>query len=122
MGVSSHWMIHYVNARMDESAEKRGDEERFFLTFDRDFASRQRETLAAICERVGLDYFSIDCAELPDGRLLVFEVDNAGIVHDFDDPKLFPYKPPAMRKIFDAFRAMLAARATRPVPAGAATH
>ena len=35
MGISSHWMIHYVNAKMDESAEKRAEEERFFATFDR---------------------------------------------------------------------------------------
>ena len=112
MGISSHWMIHYINAKMDESAEKRAEEERFFANFD-EFAARHALALATICERVDLDYFSIDCAELPDGRLLVFEVDNAGIVHDFDDPKMFPYKSPAMRKVFDAFRAMLAARVQR---------
>jgi len=110
MGVSSHWMVHYVNAHMHESAAKRADEERFFATFDREFAVTHAAALAAIDERIGLDYFSIDCAEMPDGKLLIFEVDNAGIVHDFDDPKVFPYKPPAMRRIFDAFRAMLAAR------------
>src|SRR5262249_1688561 len=81
MGISSHWMIHYVNAAMDESAEKRSEEERFFTTFDSEFATRQERSLAAICERVGIDYFSIDCAEMPDGSLLIFEVDNAGIVH-----------------------------------------
>ena len=122
MGVSSDWMIHYVNAGMHESAEKRSEEERFFATFDEGLAMRHKESLAAICERVGLDYFSIDCAEMPDGRLLVFEIDNAGIVHDFDDPAVFPYKPPAMRKVFDAFRAMLADRAARSTAvAGAAT-
>jgi glutathione synthase/RimK-type ligase-like ATP-grasp enzyme len=120
MGISSHWMIHYVNAGMDESAEKRREEEQFFATFDAEFATRHQRSLAAICERVGLDYFSIDCAEMPDGSLLIFEVDNAGIVHDFDDPKMFPYKPPAMRKIFAAFREMLAARASRPEGAVAA--
>jgi glutathione synthase/RimK-type ligase-like ATP-grasp enzyme len=113
MGISSQWMIHYVNAAMDESAEKRGEEERFFQTFDVEFAMRHKQSLDAIAERVGLDFFSIDCAEMPDGRLLVFEVDNAGIVHDFDDPKLFPYKRPAMRKVFNAFRAMLLTRAGR---------
>jgi hypothetical protein len=33
------------------------------------------------------------------------------IVHDFDDPMLYPYKKPAMQKIFTAFREMLFARA-----------
>lgn len=121
MGISAHWMIHYVNAGMHESAAKRSEEERFFATFDREFAVKHAATLAAIGERVGLDYFSIDCAEMADGTLLIFEVDNAGIVHAFDDPKLYPYKPPAMRKVFDAFRAMLATRANGlPATAGSA--
>ncbi len=112
MGISSHWMVHYVNARMDESADKRREEERWFATFDQDFAVKHREALAAIGDRIGLDYVTIDCAEMPDGTLLIFEVDNAGVVHALDDPKIFPYKLPAMRRVFDAFRAMLVARAT----------
>ena len=111
MGISSHWMIHYVNAHMDESADKRREEEQWFATFDRDFAVKHREALVAIGERVGLDYVTIDCAEMPDGTLLIFEVDNAGVVHALDDPRMFPYKLPAMQKVFDAFRAMLLARA-----------
>jgi glutathione synthase/RimK-type ligase-like ATP-grasp enzyme len=111
MGVSSNWMIHYVNAAMDESADKRADEERFFATFDQDFAAKHTQSLAAVNDRLGLDYVSIDCAEAPDGRLVIFEVDNAAIVHAFDDPQLYPYKLPAMQKVFDAFRAMLSARA-----------
>ncbi|MEO8558578.1 MAG: hypothetical protein ABI439_05905 [Rhodospirillales bacterium] len=35
---------------------------------------RGPELLAAIKGRVGLDYFGIDCTPLPDGRLLIFEV------------------------------------------------
>jgi hypothetical protein len=104
-------MIHYVNAAMDESADKRADEERFFATFDQDFAAKHTQSLAAVNDRLGLDYVSIDCAEAPDGRLVIFEVDNAAIVHAFDDPQLYPYKLPAMQKVFDAFRAMLSARA-----------
>jgi hypothetical protein len=33
------------------------------------------------------------------------------IVHDMDPPDLFPYKKPQMRKVFDAFEAMLRRRA-----------
>ena len=67
--------------------------------------------LAGIAERIGLDYFTIDCAETRDGSLLVFEADNTAIVHDMDPPELFPYKAPQMRKVFDAFAAMLDRRA-----------
>ena len=42
-------------------------------------------------------------AELPDGRLLIFEVDVAMLVHDMDDGETLPYKKVAMQKLFDAF-------------------
>jgi len=75
--------------------------------FDRDFALRHAGALAGIAERIGLDYVTIDCAETPDGRSLVFEVGNGMIVHAMDPPGLFPYKAPQMRKVFGAFEAML---------------
>lgn len=79
-------------------------------TFDVGFARRHVAALAGIVTRIGLDYFIVDCAETRDGRLLVFEADNTAIVHDMDPPDVFPYKPPQMRKIFDAFAAMIERR------------
>jgi glutathione synthase/RimK-type ligase-like ATP-grasp enzyme len=113
LAISSRWMVHYANADMDSSAEKRAEEARWMERFDADFASRHRVALAAIVQRIGLDYFAIDCAETPDGRLLVFEVDNAMIVHSLDPPEPYGYKLPHMRRVFGAFRALLggAARA-----------
>ena len=67
--------------------------------------------MSGIAERIGLDYFTVDCAETRCGSLLIFEADNTAIVHDMDPPEMFPYKPPQMRKIFDAFAAMLERRA-----------
>ncbi|MGA9300499.1 MAG: hypothetical protein WBW45_09710, partial [Bradyrhizobium sp.] len=68
---------------------------------------RHRGALAAVASRVGLDYFTIDCAENKNGELLIFEADNTAVVHNMDSPDVFPYKGPQMRKIFDAFAAML---------------
>ena len=113
MGVSEHWMIHYLNAGMRESAAKRAEEARFMAEFDQDFARRHARAFAALAERVGLDYFGIDCGETPEGELLIFEADVAMIVHAMDPPDLFPYKPPQMRKVFEAFRAMLQRAAKR---------
>ena len=107
MGVSDHWMIHYLNAGMHESAEKRAEEARFMQDFDSDFARRHETAFRALAERVGLDYFGIDCGETREGELLIFETDVAMIVHSMDSPELFPYKRPQMRKVFDAFRALL---------------
>jgi len=113
MAVSPRWMVHYLNADMLENPTNRAEEARFMAEFDADFAVRHQAAFAALHERLGLDYFGIDSGETPDGRLLVFEVDVAMIVHDMDPPDLFPYKKPQMRKVFDAFQAMLRRRAGR---------
>jgi hypothetical protein len=107
MAIADRWDIWYLNAGMTQSAEKRGEEERFMRDFDQDFALRHKSALAAIASRVGLDYFTIDCAENQSGELLIFEADNTAVVHNMDSPEIFPYKSPQMRKIFDAFAAML---------------
>ena len=52
---------------------------------------------------LGLDYFAIDCAECPNGSLLLFEADVAMIVHDMDPVDMFPYKKPAMKRLLGAF-------------------
>jgi glutathione synthase/RimK-type ligase-like ATP-grasp enzyme len=113
MAIADHWMIYYLNAGMRESAAKRAEEEHFMRRFEEDFGRRHQRALAALAARIGLDYFAIDCAELGDGRLLLFEADIAMIVHAMDPPDIFPYKAPQMRKVFDAFRALLGARAGR---------
>jgi len=107
MGISAHWMIHYLNAGMAESPEKRAEEERFMAGFDEGFAHRHAEAFRAIHERMGLDYLGIDCGETPDGSLLIFEVDSNMIIHAIDPVDVFPYKQPQMRKVFAAFREML---------------
>lgn len=89
------------------SKEYRAEEARFMMDFDDGFARRHEAALRAVTERVGLDYFGIDCAETPDGKLLMLEVGVAMIVHSMDAPGLFPHRSTQMRKIRDAFRAML---------------
>jgi hypothetical protein len=111
-------MVHYLNAGMTECAAKRAEEERFMADFDTGFARRHAAALQGISERIGLDYLVIDCAEMPTGELLVFEVDPGAAVHSMDPPDLFPYKRPAMEKVRAAFRALLgravAARSASP--------
>jgi hypothetical protein len=107
MAISEHWMIHYLNADMRQRSERRTEEVRFFAEFDGDFAVRHAAALAAINERFALDYIPFDCGETRDGKLLVFEAGTNMIVHSMDPPDLFPYKPLQMRKVFDAFYAML---------------
>jgi hypothetical protein len=107
MAVSDHWMIHYLNAAMTESIAKRGDEANAMAEFDMGFGLRHREAFAVIHERLGLDYVILDCAEGPDGRLLLFEVEMAAIIHLLDPKEQFAYKQPQMHSIFKAFGRML---------------
>lgn len=108
MAISTQWMVHYLNAYMTDSADKRAEEARFMETFDEEFAKRHAQALQGIVERVGLDYLIIDCAETRNRELLVFEIDSGAVVHDMDSATVFPYKKPQMRKLFTAFREMLA--------------
>jgi hypothetical protein len=110
MAIAERWDIWYLNAGMSASAAKRFEEERFMRTFDVGFGRRHRAALTALSDRVGLDYFTVDCAETRDGSLLIFEADNTAVVHNMDPPGVFPYKAPQMRRIFDAFVAMLERR------------
>lgn len=103
MAVSAHWMVHYLNADMDKHPERREEEAAMMASFEDGFAARHAAAFDAMTEAFGLDYYGVDCAESPDGRLLLFEADVAMIVHDMDPPDLYPYKGPAMCKLFAGF-------------------
>jgi hypothetical protein len=113
MAIAERWDIWYLNAGMSASAAKRLEEETFMRTFDIGFGRRHQAALNAMADRIGLDYFTVDCAETKDGSLLIFEADNTAVVHNMDSPAVFPYKPPQMHKVFDAFAAMLERRASQ---------
>jgi hypothetical protein len=111
MAASEHWMVHYLNAGMGDCAAKRAHEAHAMAEFDAGFARRHRAGFEALDRWMGLDYYQLDCGETRDGRLLVFEADVAAIIHAMDPPDLYPYKPPQMRRVFEAFEAMLRRRA-----------
>jgi glutathione synthase/RimK-type ligase-like ATP-grasp enzyme len=107
MAVSEHWMIHYLNADMLENSQRRNAEAQAMQNFEQGFAKKHQNAFKALAHSIGLDYFGIDCAESKDGSLLIFEACAALNVHAMDCEKLFPYKKPAMQKIFDGFHQML---------------
>jgi hypothetical protein len=113
MAIADRWDIWYLNAGMAFSESKRYEEAVFMHAFDRGFGLRHQRALAAMADRVGLDYFTVDCAENKRGELLIFEADNTAVVHNMDSAELFPYKAPQMRKVFEAFAAMLYSSAAR---------
>jgi hypothetical protein len=115
VALSDQWKIHYVNVGMAESTAKRAEEAQAMATFNEDFARRHQAAFAELCERITLDYFGIDCAELPDGRLLLFEAETAMVIHAMDSPTLYPHKQEPMARVFAAFHELIDRAATRPV-------
>jgi hypothetical protein len=116
LAVSDHWMVHYLSAGMAKYEDRRAEEAAWMSDFDSDFSVRHANAFDVLHRRLGLDYFAIDCAELSDGRLLLFEADVAMIVHALDSGVTFPYKKEAMDKLFAAFQAAL--HRSRPMGTG----
>ncbi|WP_261844003.1 ATP-grasp domain-containing protein [Aliamphritea ceti] len=107
MAVSDHWMVHYGNAGMEQSAAKRFEEAGAMGNFRQGFAKRHEAAIRTLHETVGLDYFGMDCSETLDGKLLIFEVGASLNIHDMDSSEVYPYKRPQMQKIFNNFLIML---------------
>lgn len=107
MAISDHWMVHYLNAGMVESATKRQEEARTMVAFDEIFARKHRQALQDIHRTTGMDYLGMDCGESQDGRLLVFEIGASMNVHAMDPVDIFPYKQPQMQRLFAEFVNML---------------
>ncbi len=107
MAISDQWKVWYYNANMAGSPTKREEEAQFMSSAEGSFLRRHEAVLAQVAKRLELDYFGIDCAETPDGRLLVFEADISLVVHDMDPKDIYPYKTGPTQKLFAAFYDML---------------
>lgn len=107
LAIHSDWAIWYYNARMQDDPAKRAEEARFLADFSSVFPPRAQRALGVIASRVGLSYFGLDCALMPNGRVLIFEVETGMIVHDRDPVEIYPYKGPAVSRIFRAVEAMI---------------
>jgi glutathione synthase/RimK-type ligase-like ATP-grasp enzyme len=61
--------------------------------------------LREIRERIGLEYFGVDCGLDRSGNLVVFEANASMLVHGQNEG--FPYKDPFVLRIKSAFDEML---------------
>lgn len=110
MGLSTHWMVHYANARPIDRDQMDREEEQFLAHFDQIFSSELQADLSAMAKILGLDFFAVDCGIHQDGRLVLFEVDAGAIIHTLDNPDLYPYKHTYVPRIFDAVKRMIESR------------
>jgi tetratricopeptide (TPR) repeat protein len=111
LAISDRWMVHYYNALNAREPWIRDEEERFLADVHAVFGGPRASVLEQIVRRAGLDYFGLDCSILPDGRILVFEIDTAMIVHLGDPPGLYPYKHRYVPRIPQALERLISAKA-----------
>ena len=121
LGIHHDWAVWYYNAGMELDPRKCQEEDRFLHSLDAVFPTLARSALHALAGRIGLDYFGLDCALMPDGRLLVFEVETGMIVHDRRSSPGFgpgpgPAAPDPAGRIRRAVEAMIDRRARRAPP------
>jgi hypothetical protein len=110
LAISPHWMVHYYNSPMTEHQWMRDEEHAFLARLGDVFAGALGEALREASRLLPLEYVGIDCAIDRDVKLLLFEADNALIVHQLDDPVLFGYKHQYVPRIKAAIDAMVRRR------------
>ncbi len=82
LAIHDDWAVWYYNARMRACPAKQEEEWRFLGDMEAFLPERAMRALDRLAACVGLDYFGLDCTVMPDGRLLVFEIETGMIVHD----------------------------------------
>ncbi len=111
--ISSHWKVHYFTAEMADCAEHRAEEARFLADMQGFLGAPAVAALAAIADRLGLNYGGIDFALGPSGAVLLFEANaTMAILPPPPDP-VWDYRRPASDEALGAARRMLIARGQR---------
>ena len=66
------------------------------------------EAVRQVGAAMDLDYAGVDFSLLPDGRVLLFEANATMLVHPEAKAGPLAHKNPAIQRIYDAFKGMLA--------------
>src|SRR5579872_6449082 len=103
--IGREWKLHHINTDMAHQPWMQQEEAAFLNDSATVFGAEQMQALHTIRERVGLDYFGIDCGLDAAGNVVVFEVNASMLVHARNEG--FLYKDPAVRRIKLAYDAML---------------
>jgi tetratricopeptide (TPR) repeat protein len=103
--IGRDWKLHHINTDMAHQRWMQQEEATFLNNPAAVFGPAQMQALQAIRERIGLDYFGIDCGLDTAGNIVVFEVNASMLVHARNEG--FVYKDPAVRRIKLAYDAML---------------
>ncbi len=111
LAINDRWMIHYYRTATTATPWMHNEEARF-LAEPESVVAGWRDAVPAIAAALGLDYAGIDCAQLSDGTLLVFEADTAMLVHALDGSEAGREKRAGVERIGSALMALFDRRAT----------
>jgi len=104
------WLVHYFRTDMASQPALLDEEARFLADPLACLGPAAGAALAEIARRVPLDFFGLDCALDPTGRLVVFECNAAMLVHDADPSPAFDFKRAPVERIRQAVTRMLTSR------------
>jgi tetratricopeptide (TPR) repeat protein len=108
LAISNRWMVHHGTADMLKRPDRLAEELAFLENPEGAIGAAAMAAVAQIGQRLDLDYGGVDFSILPDGSVLVFEANANMLVHPEEaDGPLAP-KNPYVKRILDAFEAMIA--------------
>ncbi len=112
LAIDERWMIHYYRTATTVTPWMHDEEARFLAEPDAVIAG-WHDAVPAVGAALGLDYVGIDCAQLRDGTLIVFEADTAMLVHALDTSAAGRAKRAGVARIRAALMSLFDERAAR---------
>ena len=106
LAISGDWLVHYETAGMRGALGRQAEELRFLEHPGQALGPKASAAIAAIGERLDLDYAGVDFSILPDGRVLVFEANATMLVHPEAEGEL-DHKNPYVEAITSAFQDLI---------------
>ncbi len=110
LAIGDDWLVHYWRAGMMRSDWKKEEEGRFLANWREAFGTIATKAVEEAARRLDLDYCGMDCALMPDGRVLLFEANATMLIHLCEPPAAFPHKHRYVPLIQDAFTDLIMKR------------
>ncbi len=109
MLVSDNWNVHAKDRTRCMAGREHliGEEKRMFSRVDGNFRETVRQTLAAVRERMALDFFGVDFGLAPDGRAILFEANATMNFFPSQADSQFAYWEQCVEPARSALRALL---------------
>lgn len=108
--VSHDWKIHYFTAEMADNPKHRAEDAAFLENMAGVLGPRAVQALEEICRTLGLDYGGMDFSVNADGEVVLFEANASMVVNAPDQDARWDYRRPAVQRVMDAIRALIAQR------------